>query len=162
MPIKLNWVKGKNVGLALIFLGIMGILQVIFIIIAQYALEIGSIFVVVIIPIGVILATFYGVIVIFESRTEMSQYRTTHKTHRKKKIQKNNLRNLIDKINWTFARPILIIVGVFVGSFWITYLILFSIIDDITIVFVIAENAGAILSLVIATYFETSTTRKTR
>jgi len=166
MPIKLMWLKGRNFGLALIFLGVMTLLQVLFILIAQYALNIGSIFAVTLIPFGVIVATFYSALVIFESKTEMSQYRGNfqkkHQKSRKKASSKNKIIEIINKINWMYARPLLIIAGVFIGGFWLTYLILFSLFEDQTIVYVIAENVGAVLSLVIATYIETSTFRKTR
>ena len=160
------WLKGRNLGLALIFLGVMTLLQVLFILIAQYALNIGSIFAVILIPIGVIVATFYSTLVIFESKTEMSQYRGNfqkrHQKSRKKTANKNKIKEIINKINWMYARPLLIIAGVFIGGFWLTYLILFSLFEDQTIVYVIAENIGAVLSLVVATYIETSTFRKTR
>ena len=166
MPIKLMWLKGRNFGLALIFLGVMTLLQVLFILIAQYALNIGSIFAVVLIPIGVIIATFYATLVIFESRTEMSQYRGNFQKRYQKKRKKNSkinkIKEIVDKVNWVYARPLLIISGIFFGGFWLTYLILFSLFEDRTIVYVIAENVGAILSLVTATYIETSMHRKTR
>ena len=166
MPIKLMWVKGRNLGLAMIFLGIMSLLQVLFILIAQYALSIGSIYSVVLIPIGVIIATFYATLVIFESRTEMSQYRGNfqkrYQTKRKRSTKSNKLKEILNKINWVYARPVLIIAGIFIVGFWITYLILFSLFEDQTVVYVIAEIVGAILSLVFATYIETSTFRKTR
>ena len=166
MPIKLNWIKGKNFGLALIFLGFSTLLQVLFILIAQYALSIGSIYTVVLIPIGVIIATFYATLVIFESKTEMSQYRGKLQKRqyksKKRTTNKSKFKEIINKVNWVYARPILVISGIFIGGFWLTYLILFSIIENQTIVYIIAENIGAILSLVFATYIETSTFRKTR
>ncbi|QEE17698.1 hypothetical protein DSAG12_03536 [Promethearchaeum syntrophicum] len=166
MPIKLNWIKGKNLGLSLIFLGMMTLLQVLFILIAQYALSIGSIYSVILVPIGVIIATFYATLVIFESKTEMSQYRGNfqkRKQKTQKKAQKSNkLKEILSKINWVYARPVLIIAAIFIGGFWITYLIIFSLFEDQTVVYVIAEIVGAILSLVFATYIETSTFRKTR
>jgi hypothetical protein len=166
MPIKLMWMRGKNLGLGLIFLGVMTLLQVLFILIAQYALSIGSIFAVVLIPIGVIIATFYATIVIFESRTEMSQYRGKIQKRqyksKKRATNKNKIKEIVSKINWVYARPILTISGIFIGGFWLTYLILFSLFENQTIVYIIAENVGAILSLVFATYVETSTFRKTR
>ncbi|MHA1475577.1 MAG: hypothetical protein ACTSQ5_10360 [Promethearchaeota archaeon] len=166
MPIKLMWLKGRNFGLALIFLGVMTLLQVLFILIAQYALNIGSIFAVILIPIGVIVATFYSTLVIFESKTAMSQdrgnFQKRHQKSRKKAASKNKIKEIINKINWMYARPLLIITGVFIGGFWLTYLILFSLFEDKTIVYVIAENIGAVLSLIVATYIETSTFRKTR
>jgi len=166
MPIKLMWMKGKNLGLGLIFLGVMTLLQVLFILIAQYALNIGSIFAVVLIPLGVIIATFYATLVIFESKTEMSQYRGKLQKRqfksKKRAANKNKIKEIIDKVNWVYARPILTISGIFIVGFWLTYLILFSLFENQTIVYIIAENVGAILSLVFATYIETSTFRKTR
>jgi len=160
------WTKGRNLGLGLIFLGIMSLLQVLFILIAQFGLSIGSIYSVVLIPIGAIIATFYSTLVIFESRTEMSQYRGNfqkrHQKKRKRSTKSNKLKEFLNKINWVYARPVLIIAGIFIGGFWITYLILFSLFEDQTVVYVIAEIIGAILSLVFATYIETSTFRKTR
>ena len=166
MPIKLNWIKGRNFGLALIFLGMMTLSQVLFTLIAQYALSIGSIYSVVLIPIGVIFATFYSTLVIFESKTEMSQYRGNfqkrHQKKRKRSTKSKKFKEITNKINWVYARPVLLIAGIFIGGFWITYLILFSLFEDQTVVYVIAEIVGAILSLVFATYIETSTFRKTR
>jgi len=166
MPIKLQWMKGRNLGLGLIFLGVMTLLQVIFILIAQYGFSIGSLYVVALVPFGVILATFYSTLVLFESRTEMSQYRSKIQRRpqksKKKKKDTNKVKEIMDKINWVYVKPVLIIAGGFFGGFWITYLILFSLVEDQTIVFLIAENIGAILSLLLATYNETSTYRKTR
>ena len=166
MPIKLQWMKGRNLGLGLIFLGVMTLLQVIFILIAQFGFSIGSIYVVALVPFGVILATFYSTLVLFESRTEMSQYRSKIQKRpqkfKKKKKDTNKVKAIINKINWVYAKPALIIAGGFFGGFWITYLILFALVEDQTIVFLIAENLGAIFSLLIATYNETSTYRKTR
>ena len=166
MPIKLIWTKGRNLGLGLIFLGVSCLLQVLFILIAQYALSIGSIYSVVLIPIGVIIATFYATIVIFESRTEMSQYRGNfqkrNQKSRKRAHKTNKIKDILSKINWVYARPVLTISGIFIGGFWITYLILFSLFEDQTVVYVISEIVGAILSLVFATYIETSTFKQTR
>ncbi|MHA1602760.1 MAG: hypothetical protein ACTSVL_09080, partial [Promethearchaeota archaeon] len=72
---KLNWTRGKNLGLALIYLGIMGIVQVIFIAIAQYGMKIGSKPITILIPLAVAFATFYSVIIIFESKTSITEYR---------------------------------------------------------------------------------------
>ena len=69
MPIRLNWLRGRNFGLGMIFLGVIGLTQVIFIIIAQYGLQIGSADLVTLIPIGVTLALFYSIVIIFESNT---------------------------------------------------------------------------------------------
>ena len=60
MPIKLNWTQGKNLGLSLIFIGIMGIVQAIFIAVAQYGMDVGASYITILIPIGAVIATFYA------------------------------------------------------------------------------------------------------
>ena len=165
MPIKLNWTKGKNVGLAMIFLGIMGLLQVIFILIAQYAMEVGALYVTVIIPIGVIAATTYAVIMLLESSTSMSNYRSARKFMQKrdsKKTSKGQIQIGNFSFNSLYIRPVLLVVIAFSACFGISYAILFKLIDDMPTLFVICENVGAIGSLIFATFIETSTKRKTR
>lgn len=162
MPIKLNWLRGQNLGLALIFLAITGFTQVIFIIIAQYGMKMGSLYFVIFIPIGVVLALFYSIIIIFESQTTMSRFRENH-PHSQKKGQK--LKFTSTK-TWLYLRPFLIIVISFVASFLIMYGILYKSMEedkiDVGVFFIIAENVGAIVSLIVATYIETDVARRMR
>ncbi len=113
MPIRLNWLRGRNFGLGMIFLGVIGLTQVIFIIIAQYGLQIGSADLVTLIPIGVTLALFYSIVIIFESNTFMTKYRETRSYGSKKNKEEEVSRAII----WIFARPIVIVVVVFVIFF---------------------------------------------
>ena len=156
MPIKLNWTRGRNLGLALIFLSLIGFLQIIFIIIAQYAMKVGSQAIVVFVPLGVTLALFYAIIIIFESKTSISKYREARTYLQKKKINAS----FSEKINMALVRPFLMII--------IAYGILFGISVaatnklEATISYVISSNIGAIGSLLFAAYIETDAQRKTR
>ena len=162
MPIKLNWTRGKSFGLALIYLGIVGFLQVIIILIAQYGMKIGGNPLVVFIPIGVILATFYSIIVTFENLTSISEYRKTHKYKKGKKKKKGQkaekLRNFVEN---PYVKPALIIIGLFIVIFGLTYLILFSWVEaDMT--FVICDNISALGCIFYTFWLERHKTRRTR
>ena len=88
LMVKLKWTKGKNLGLSLIYLGIMVFFQMLIIALAQYGMKIGSRPITVLVSIGAILATFYCVLIRFESDTTMTEYRNTHQyKHRKKRKQ---------------------------------------------------------------------------
>jgi hypothetical protein len=156
MPIKLNWTRGRNLGLALIFLSLIGFLQVIFIIIAQYGMKVGSQAIVIFVPMGVTLALFYAIIIIFESKTSISKYREARTYLQKKKSQAT----FVDKINWPLVRPFVMIVisfGVLFGlSVWASHKL------EPTISYVISSNIGAIGSLLFAAYIEADAQRKTR
>lgn len=160
--IKLNWLRGKNLGLALSFLGIMGLLQVFFIFIAQYSMQIGSKPLTILIPIVVIIATTYSIIVTFESRTTMSQYRSKRVTKTKKKKQSKILQPVIDWVKNPLITPVLMITGVFSGIFFLCWLLLFSLVDSAATIFIIADNLGAAGVLIFATLVEHSTGRRTR
>ena len=165
MPIKLQWTRGKNLGLALIFLGVMGFVQVIFVTIAQYAMEVGALYYTFLIPIGVTLALFYSTIVIFESSTSMQKYRSSRTyTKKKKSTSKMDIQAMVDKIpiDKAYLRPVLIVIIGFSILFGITYLITKDSIDEMSTVFIVCENVGAIGSLLLATYVEMENSRKAR
>jgi len=159
--IKLNWLRGKNLGLALSYLGTMGLVQVFFIFIAQYSMQIGSKPLTILIPIVVIIATTYSIIVTFESRTSMSQYRSKRATKHKKKKKGKISDPIIEWMKNPVVAPALMISGVFAGIFFLCWLILFSWVNSAT-VFVIADNLGAAGALIFATLIEHSTGRRTR
>ncbi|MHA1612203.1 MAG: hypothetical protein ACTSYU_09160, partial [Promethearchaeota archaeon] len=148
--VKLNWTRGKSLGLAAIYLGIMGFIQILFMVIAIYGMQIGSRAVIIIIPIGVIIATYYSVIILFEANTSMVQFRNTHKYKKKGKKRKSK-KKFMDYISvlWknSFIQPVFYVTLVFSGFFGLSYLIFQIFIDDISILFVIAENFGGWASL---------------
>ena len=68
MPIKINWTHGKYLGTALLLFGVMGLVQaLIFIPIGQYVINVGSVYVVILLPIGVTIAMMYSAQVLYES-----------------------------------------------------------------------------------------------
>ena len=114
--IKLNWFRGKSLGLALIYLGAMGLFQICFIALGQYGMKVGSRPLMILIPIAVIFATFYSILIIFESNTSMSEYRNTHK-FKHSKYSKN--KSLIAKITSNiYLRPPLYVIAVFTVMFF--------------------------------------------
>ena len=156
MPIKLNWTRGRNLGLALIYLSLVGFIQVIFIIIAQYAMKVGAQAIVVFVPLGVTLALFYSIIIIFESKTSISKYREARTYLQKKK----NQAPILERINWSLVRPFVMTIIVFGALFGIS--IAASQELEPTISYVISSNIGAIGSLLFAAYIESDAQRKTR
>jgi hypothetical protein len=156
MPIKLNWTRGRNLGLALIFLSIIGLTQVVIIAIAQYGMKIGSRYLVIFIPIGVTLALFYSVIIYMESRTTIAKYRETRPFIQKKAKQLP----FAQRINLDLIRPVLVIVITFAILFGLTVAVTQKL--DPHVSFVIAENVGAIGAIILASYVEADARRKTR
>ena len=163
--VKLNWSRGNSLGLAFIYLGILGFIQIIFMVIATYGMQIGSRPVIIIIPVGVIIATFYSTIILFEANTSMVQFRNTHK-YKKKVKKRTSKKQILDYISvlWKnpFIQPVFYTTLVFCAFFGLSYLIFKIFIDDISILFVIAENFGGWASLIFANYIERSTGMKTR
>lgn len=163
--VKLNWTRGKSLGLAFIYFGVIGFFQILFMILAQYQMQIGSKPIIIIVPIGVIFATFYSVIILFESNTSMMEYRNKHK-YQKKSSRKKGSKAFLEYISvlWKnpFIRPIFYFVIVFCLSFGLSYLICSTFIDEPSTLFVLADNFGAIGCLIFANYTESSTGRKTR
>ncbi|MHA1674551.1 MAG: hypothetical protein ACTSYI_13110 [Promethearchaeota archaeon] len=163
--VKLNWTRGASLGLASTYLGIMGFIQVIFMVIATYGMQIGSRPVIIIVPIGVIIASYYSVIILFEANTSMTQFRNTHK-YKKKTKKRSPKKKIMDYISvlWKnpFIKPVFYIILVFSAFFGLSYLIFNIFVDDKSILFVIAENFGGWASLFFANYIERTTGKKTR
>jgi hypothetical protein len=158
--IKLNWLRGKSFGLALLYLGIMGLFQILFITVAQYGMKIGSRPITILVPIAVILATFYCVLVIFESYTSMNEYRSSHTLkHSKYAKNKGFLSKIIKNI---YVRPVFYVVIIFSGIFFFTWLILFAFFEQNWIVFAIVDNVAALGLILITAYIEKANSRKTR
>lgn len=159
--IKLQWLRGRSLGLAMIYLGTMSFIQLLFIALGQYAMKVGSRPITVLVPIAVILATFYCVLVNFETNTSMNEYRNTHKYKHKrsKKDFKNKLQNFMKNI---YVRPVLIVSGIFTFLFFFTWLILFGFIQNSWVVFIFAENVGTLGVIIIISYLEKSSGRKMR
>jgi hypothetical protein len=140
----------------MIFFAIAGFIQVIFIIIAQYGLSVGSPYYVIFVPIGVTFAFSYSTIIIFESYTSMNKFRDMRPIKGKKKKE-----TVVESRSWIFIRPIIFTLIGFVIFFAIGYLIFFSFID-VSNTSIIADNVGAIGTLIVANYIETDMSRRQR
>jgi NADH:ubiquinone oxidoreductase subunit 6 (subunit J) len=160
--IKLKWLKGKNLGLALIYLGIMTLFQVLFIMLAQFGMKVGSRPITILVPIGTILATFYCVLVLFESNTTMSEYRNRHQYKHRRKKHRGSKKVIQDFIKNMYIQPILYVIVVFSVLFFLTWLLMSAFINQTWIVFIINDNVAVIGLILFTSYFEKSTTQKIR
>lgn len=146
MPIKINWTNAKFLGIALFFLGIMGMVQAfIFIPIGQYTLRVGSWYVLTLVPIGITLAMTYAAQILYEAYLQVRSTRSS-------KYRKKNKMNFLD-LEPNMIKSALIIVVSFAVSFGIAYGVSSGSLAVIN-TFIVSENIGAITSLVIASVME--------
>ncbi|MFX1274837.1 MAG: hypothetical protein ACFFBP_21540 [Promethearchaeota archaeon] len=150
MPLRIRWKSGEYLPFALMMFGMCGLFQLIFIFIAQYFLDIGNYFIIIIIPIAVTAALYYSSKIIFESYAQIERRNKLKSQFRKAKISETRIKKILE---FPISKPILVTFGIFTFLFIIGYIIciLFS---DSMVSFLIAENAGAIACLVFADYFE--------
>ncbi len=150
MPIRIPWSQREYLGIAFMLFGMCGFIQILIIFIAQYFLSVGNYLIVILIPIGVILATFYATILIFESFAQ---------TERRKKL-KDQFRQLKraktlwnDFLFFPITRPLLVMLGMFIPCYIITYYVCLFFLENI-VSFVVAENVAAIACLLLANLLE--------
>ena len=142
--VKINWSRGINLGIYLFYFGVLGLTQSILIIpVAQFLLRVGSLYVLVLVPIGITLALTYGAQMLHELYTQV----------RMKKQSKNRPKPGEEGLNKNIYEPLLIVVASYLVLFWIVYAICIESMAAVN-AFVIAENIGAIGVLVIATLLE--------
>ncbi|MHA1776054.1 MAG: hypothetical protein DRO88_06070 [Promethearchaeia archaeon] len=158
--VKLNWFRGKSFGLALIYFGVMGLYQLIFMLLAQYGLQIGSRPIIILIPLGVIFATAYSVIILFETNiTKIHNLQKKHYKSKKKKTRKKMAKTaFISTISllWKnpYIRPVFLTMVVFGITFGISYGVCSILVDEKSTLFVLADNIAAFGALLFATYFD--------
>lgn len=152
MPIKIRWSSKDYLPSGLMLFGFCGLFQVLFIFIAQYLLSIGNYLVIVLIPVGVTLALFYGAVIIFESYAE-AERRTRLKSQFRKRRIKNQ--RLYQFLAIPIVKPLLIIFGIFSGLFFLSYVIAVAFLDNI-LSFILAENIATFICLLVANYIEKS------
>lgn len=150
MPIRIRWKTKEYFGIGLLLLGMCGMLQLFFIFIGQYFLEIGNYFVVILIPLGMTVATFFAAIVIFESFAQVERREKLRSQFRKSKIDVSNLEKFL---NFPVTKPLIIVSIIFISFFFTTYYISATFLTN-TISFIIAENTSAIICLLIANLIE--------
>ena len=163
--IKLNWTSGKNLGLSLIYIGVMGLVQVIFILIAQFAMNVGSIYAVIFMPLGAILATFYSIVIIFESQRTVSKFRSRKSTKRSRRsspAKKSKIPFLAPLMESPLTKPVVIVITAFTLFFLASMGLAALGLDDKTALYLIGINGGSLGTLFVATYYETKMARKPR
>lgn len=150
MPVRIRWTSKDYFGILLMFLGICGFIQTLFILIAQFFLIVSSYFVVIIIPIGTTIVLTYGSIVIFESIIQVQKRKTLKSQFGKKGKEEILIKKIL---NFPITKPVIISISVFIVFFIIAYAITFTFLDP-RITFSIAEVVGAIALLIIANGIE--------
>jgi len=150
MPIRIRWKSKEYFGIALLLLGMCGLLQLFFIYIGQYFLAIGNYFVVILLPIGITWAIFYASIIIFESYAQVERREKLRSQFRKSKTYSSKLQQFL---NFPITKPLLIIFAIFTPIFFITFFIC-TLFLNYTISFLTAENISAIICLLIANLIE--------
>ncbi|MFW9952848.1 MAG: hypothetical protein ACFFKA_22230 [Candidatus Thorarchaeota archaeon] len=152
MPIRVPWKSKQYFGIGLLLLGMCGVIQLFFIFIGQYFLEIGNYIVVILVPIGITAATFFATIIIFESYAQIERREKLRSQFRKSKM---NLSKLDKILNFPITKPLIIVFAVFITVFFITFFISIVFLDN-TFSFIVAENLSAIMCLLIANLVEKS------
>jgi len=102
MPIRIRWKSKENLGIGLLLLGMCGIIQLFFIFIGQYFLEIGNYFVVILIPLGITVALFFATMIIFESYAQVERREKLRSQFRKSKITISKLKKIL---NFPVTKP---------------------------------------------------------
>ncbi len=149
MPLRIRWKSKENIGIALMLVGGCGLSQAMFILIGQLFLGVNNYFVMIIIPIGIIIATFYGTIIIYEN---YAQIRRREKL--RSQFQAQREKNAFKKfINFPITKPLLIMSSVFILFFIIFYLIL-NIFLEGQLSFVFSETLAATIFLLICNVIE--------
>ncbi|MHA1687986.1 MAG: hypothetical protein ACTSUN_01385, partial [Promethearchaeota archaeon] len=146
MPIRIPWTSKDSreyLGIGLMLLGVCGLIQVFIIFIAQYFLSIGNYLVVILVPIGVSVALFFSSLIIFESFAEVERRKKLKDQYRMEKRARTFVMKLLF---YPITRPVLVILFVFLPTFFITYAICILFLDNI-FSFVIAENLSTIACL---------------
>ena len=144
MPLKIYWNRSKYLGIALFYFGIMGLLQSLVIVAGQYLILVGSLYILILIPVGAIIATSYSAMILYESNMQ-SQTRKSRRFSQKRKESKF----IIEK---EVLQPILIVLAVFVVVFIIGYSISSEL--ETFIKFIIADLSGAIGALITASVMD--------
>ncbi len=150
MPIRIRWKSKDNLGIGLLLLGMSGIIQLFFIFIGQYFLEIGNYYVVILIPIGMTVAIFFATMIIFESYAQIERREKLRSQFRKSKITNSKVQKIL---NFPISKPLIIVFTVFSSSFFITFFISIVFLDN-NFSFIIAENLSAVVCLLIASFIE--------
>jgi hypothetical protein len=145
MPLKIHWSQGRYLGISLLFIGVMGLVQSLIVIpFGQYAVDVGSLYVLILIPIVSTIVLTYSAQILFAAYAKSTRRRIIRGKKWIVKVRTFMQRELI--------RPPFIVIITFLIVFFIFYGI-FSGFESVT-AFVIAENIAAIGVLIFTTVLE--------
>ena len=150
MPIRFRWTSKEYIPIAFILLGICGLFQLFFVYAAQYLLGVGNHLVVILIPIGITMALYFGNVIIYESFAQVE---------RKKKLKsqfskgRRNISRFQKIYSMPLARPLIILLPVFTVSFFVVYFISITFMNNVGS-FILGENIAAVICLLIANLIE--------
>ena len=147
MPIRIRWIKGKFLGLVLMIIGFCGLFQVIYLFLAQYLFQIGSLFAVIIIPIGTTIGLILTAVIIFESIAEVERRSKIKSQFRKKSTKDKKF------FSFPITKPLLICFMSFTLIYLLCYFICIIFLNSFQS-FLIAENISTISCIFIAHIIE--------
>ena len=88
MPLKINWTRGRYLGIALLFLGIMGLVQALVVIpFGQFAVDVGSLWVLILIPLVTTILLTYSTQILYEAYAKSPKKRSYRTKDWKAKIR---------------------------------------------------------------------------
>ncbi len=152
MPLRIRWKSDEYLPFALLMLGACGLLQVLFVFIAQYFLRIGDYLIIVVIPIAITGALFLSTKILFEGYAQVKRRRKLKNQFKKKGSLDSKTQKILA---FPISKPIIIIFALFTGSFIATYAICAAAASlDVILSFLISENVGAVVCIFFADYFE--------
>jgi hypothetical protein len=150
MPIRVRWRTKEYLPFAFMIMAACGFFQVLFIFIAQYLLSVGNHFVVILIPLGVILALYFGATIIFEAYAQVERREKLRKQFQKSKIDISLLKRFLD---FPIVKPLLFEFVIFTVLFFISYTISIYYLNNL-LSFIVAEIFPALVCLLIANLIE--------
>ncbi len=144
MPVRVRWFQGKHLGVGLVFFGIAGLFQSIFIAQGQYIAGVGSTSVVTLVPIVTTICLGYSAAIIYEAklqRARQDQFKKVYKKRAKKRQR--------SELTLPLLLPLVFFAIIYFGVFAIANLA-----NSALSSFLIAENSAGIGVLLICTLFE--------
>jgi hypothetical protein len=131
-------------------LGACGAFQVLFIFIAQYLLNVGNLFVVTLIPLGVIIGLLFGSMIVFEAYAQVERNRKLKSRFQKSQSISSNFRRFL---YFPVVRPLLIMFSIFTALFFISYFFSTTFLDK-AISFLVGEIFATVICLLVANLIE--------
>jgi hypothetical protein len=139
-------------------LGGCGFIQVLILMVSQFLLNVRNYLVITLVPIGSILAIFFGSVIIYESFAQIERRKNLRSQFRKSQVENEFLRKLLA---FPVSKPLLLILIVFTALYFTSYFIINIFLNNL-LSFIIGENIATIGCLLIANLVERNWARVRR